>query len=250
MKKLARNSALLLVISMISLLCCKAVLCSEVTKNRTVYLTFDDGPSYNNTDAILDILAKNNVRATFCVVGKNVVANKGTMKRLNRLKMGIIPHCNNHMYNEIYSSSNNYINDLEKCIEAINSTINEDRGYDMVRMPGGSSNHVCKNDVMNDIKSRLRNEDLYYIDWTIDSGDTHAPIVDARIIKNNIINYAGRNSVEVVLMHDLENKVTTTESLQEIIDTYKKLGYEFKTVEEMEGWEKQVLIKQGILNRK
>ena len=34
-------------------------------------------------------------------------------------------------------------------------------------------------------------------------------------------------------MHDLENKKTTAQALQDIINDYKELGYEFKTIEEM-----------------
>ena len=37
-------------------------------KIKTVYLTFDDGPS-GHTDQILEILKKNNIKATFFVIG-------------------------------------------------------------------------------------------------------------------------------------------------------------------------------------
>lgn len=53
---------------------------AENYERKIVYLTFDDGPSLNNTDAILDVLSENKVRATFCVVGTNVNRNKVTMK--------------------------------------------------------------------------------------------------------------------------------------------------------------------------
>lgn len=59
----------------------------------------------------------------------------------------------------------------------------------------------------------------------------------------------GKNVVEVVLMHDLENKKTTTEALQDIIDDYKKLGYEFKTIEAMEQWEYDYLRSRKVINR-
>lgn len=40
----------------------------SVISEKTIYLTFDDGPSYL-TDTILDILKKENVPATFFVIG-------------------------------------------------------------------------------------------------------------------------------------------------------------------------------------
>ncbi|HVI39304.1 MAG TPA: polysaccharide deacetylase family protein, partial [Anaerovoracaceae bacterium] len=39
------------------------------TDPKTVYLTFDDGPS-NRTVEILDILKKENIKATFFIIGK------------------------------------------------------------------------------------------------------------------------------------------------------------------------------------
>ena len=39
---------------------------------KVVYLTFDDGPTSKVTPKILDVLEKENVKATFFVVGKHV----------------------------------------------------------------------------------------------------------------------------------------------------------------------------------
>lgn len=46
---------------------------SEVEEDtaKKVYLTFDDGPSKENTEAILDILKEKNVKATFFVIGND-----------------------------------------------------------------------------------------------------------------------------------------------------------------------------------
>ncbi|RXZ51245.1 polysaccharide deacetylase family protein [Agromyces fucosus] len=40
-------------------------------------LTFDDGPSPNTTPALLDFLAEHDVKAVFCVIGRNVTAPGG-----------------------------------------------------------------------------------------------------------------------------------------------------------------------------
>lgn len=42
-----------------------------------VALTFDDGPNPGATDAILDLLARFGIRATFCVVGESILAHQG-----------------------------------------------------------------------------------------------------------------------------------------------------------------------------
>ena len=222
---------------------------NEVTQRKIVYLTFDDGPSPNNTDAILDILAQNNVKATFCVVGHNALRNPRTMKRIYNLNMGLIPHCNNHEYAELYSSTQYYMDDLEKCIKAINSSIGEERKYSIIRMPGGSDNSVCSSDVLWNIKCELKNRNINYLDWSIDSGDASASKVATAIIEDNINKQAGNHKVEVILMHDLENKITTRNALQDIINKYKELGYEFKTFNEIEKWEIDYLINNHVINK-
>lgn len=249
MKKYIIKLIILVVISLVSLNFIGIEFNVNANERKVVYLTFDDGPSLSNTDSILDVLCENSVKATFCIVGDNAVRNKGTMRRIKSSGMGIIPHCNNHDYKEIYSSTENYIDDLNKCMESINNIINEKRTYNMVRMPGGSTNTVCNKEVLNNIKSYLKSNDMNYLDWNIDCGDTRKSMVACNVIKENVEEECGKNKVEVVLMHDLENKRTTTEALKDIIDTYKKLGYEFKTVEAMESWEFEYLISREVINR-
>ena len=49
---------------------------------KLAFLTFDDGPNNVITPQVLDILKKNNIKATFFVVGKNI--NDNTAKTLKR----------------------------------------------------------------------------------------------------------------------------------------------------------------------
>lgn len=249
MKRYIKNILITIIIGIISINYTEISINAAASERKIVYLTFDDGPSFSNTDCILDILCRNNVKATFCVVGNNAVRNKGTMRRISSSGMGILPHCNNHDYKEIYSSTESYVNDLNKCITTINSIIDEERTYNMVRMPGGSTNTVCSKDVLENIKSYLKSKDINYIDWTIDCGDTKKSLVSDNVIKDNVEEMCGKDEVEVVLMHDLENKKTTTQALQDIINDYKKLGYEFKIIEAMEPWEFDYLSNNKVINR-
>ncbi|SFC57824.1 polysaccharide deacetylase family protein [Clostridium uliginosum] len=218
-------------------------------QRKIVYLTFDDGPSPNNTENIISILNQNNVKATFCVVGSNALKYKQTIKDLDNFNMGIIPHCNNHHYSQLYSSTEYYINDLKECTNIINNITGKNRQYKFIRMPGGSDNHVCSSDVLYNIKTELKNEGINYIDWSVDSGDACSKLVTTENIEKNINKQAGMHKIEVVLMHDLENKTTTSKALQDIIDKYKTLGYEFKTFDEIEDWEIQYLIDRHVLNK-
>ena len=49
---------------------------------KTMYLTFDDGPSEENTARVLDVLKERNIKATFFLVGENVRQHPEMAKRI------------------------------------------------------------------------------------------------------------------------------------------------------------------------
>ena len=83
-----------------------------------VFLTFDDGPTRENTTKILEILNKYKVKATFFVIGDLAERNKDIMAMMKDSGMCILPHSYTHDYN-IYKSRRAYFKDLEKCIKVI-----------------------------------------------------------------------------------------------------------------------------------
>ncbi|MDQ0148423.1 polysaccharide deacetylase family protein [Eubacterium multiforme] len=223
--------------------------CSTL-EGKVVYLTFDDGPSYANTGKILNILNKNGVKATFFVVGNKVVENKEQIKNLKKHNMAIYPHCNVHDYKKIYKNKEEYFKDLNICEKRMKSVLGENIKLNFVRLPGGSTNTVGKRTVINSIKKQLKEKRKMYIDWNIDSGDAKASNVSSNIIKNNIKKNSGAYKVEVVLMHDAEGKKSTVSSLQSIINEYKAMNYEFKTLDNISKEEIQYLKNAGVINRK
>ena len=55
----------------------------RILRNKhQIVLTFDDGPTAGVTDKVLDVLKKHDVKGTFFVIGNNVSAQPGVMKRL------------------------------------------------------------------------------------------------------------------------------------------------------------------------
>ncbi len=57
------------------------VLCAVPERERTLALTFDDGPSPRNTPLLLDLLAAKGVRATFFVLGKRLARHGELVRR-------------------------------------------------------------------------------------------------------------------------------------------------------------------------
>lgn len=220
----------------------------ENSNEKVVFLTFDDGPSSTNTTKILKILKDNNVKGSFFVIGKNAKLNIDILKELYVEGMGIYPHSQCHAYNKIYKCEEDYFDDLEQCKKAINDSLNFKIPSNFVRMPGGSRSKVGNYNVVRNIKTRLREKGVSYIDWNVSSGDATSVQVSSSNILNNIILDGNKYKVSVVLMHDTYGKESTTESLQDVINYYKREGYIFKTLEEMTNSEYRYLVKCGVIN--
>lgn len=200
------------------------------SSGKTVYLTFDDGPS-KNTPKVLEVLRQYGVKATFFVIdGKGY--NK-YMKDIVNQGHAIGLHSETHDYKRIYSSENAYFNDIAK----ISKIVKAETGVDskIVRFPGGSSNTVSKKycrGIISTAAKRLHNMGYEYFDWNCDSGDAAGNNIPAsRLVENIKISNPGTNRV-VVLMHDAGNKSTTPQALPQIIEYFKSKGYSFGVLTE------------------
>ena len=106
---------------------------------KTMYLTFDDGPSEENTERVLDILKKRNIKATFFLVGENVERHPEIVRRIVREGHTIGIHCYNHDYKALYQSAETYVEDFEHARRVVYETCGVEA--QMFRFPGGSINN-------------------------------------------------------------------------------------------------------------
>ena len=108
-----------------------------------IYLTFDDGPSDAITKQILNILKDEDVKATFFVTNSG---SDSVIKREYNEGHTVALHTASHSYKQIYSSVNNYFNDLEKVKSRVKRITGEDAI--IIRFPGGSSNTVSRSYIL------------------------------------------------------------------------------------------------------
>ncbi len=188
---------------------------------KTVYLTFDDGPS-RYTPEILDVLDKYGVKATFFVVNGRY---NSTMKDIVDRGHQIGLHTYSHDYKKIYASDTAYFNDLQK----IHDVVLKETGVDckVIRFPGGSSNTVSKNyskGIMSRITKAVGEKGYVYFDWNCSNGDADgANTVQKQL--NFCSQFPKSASRVIVLMHD--TKKTTLEALPKIIEYYQSCGMSF-----------------------
>lgn len=221
-----------------------------IAQKKTVYLTFDDGPSINNTKKIIKILNENNIKATFFVTGNSVVRYPQIITELHKNKMAIAPHSYSHDYKLIYNNSKSYIDDLEKCIQEIEK-VTKEKTIPFTRIPGGIKNKRISPQILNEIKQELKNRHIYYVEWNICSDDSIREKMSSIDIKNNVMSQSkrlGKNKVLIVLMHDSYYKQATVEALPSIIKFYKNSGWEFKTLNNISSEELREIIKLNLIN--
>lgn len=197
------------------------------TNGKRVYLTFDDGPSIY-TGQILDVLKANNVKATFFVIGRDEEFYS-YYKRIVDEGHTIGMHSYTHVYQDFYASKESFAEELTKLNDLIYNVTGTKST--IFRFPGGSSNNVSSLPVQEYI-DYLNDNDIDYYDWNSLSGDAVTNGLSPQQLVNNIMNDVSQNEDSIVLMHDLQTTHTTVESLQLLIDTLKRDGYEILPIDE------------------
>jgi len=192
------------------------------------YLTFDDGPS-SNTNAILDILKENDVKATFFVIGKDDEESKQLYKRIVDEGHTIAMHSYTHKYSEIYGS----VEAFEADFSRIQNLIYEVTGKECLyyRFPGGSSNQV-NNDDMKQCISFLNSHGITYFDWNVSSGDATSKGYTSEELVENVMKDVVKYKTSVVLMHDTAEKINTVNALQSLIDRLKGKNIDLLPIDE------------------
>ena len=179
---------------------------------KLVALTFDDGPSMY-TEEILDILAENDSRATFFMVGYNIE------KHPERVRMVLDAGCEvgNH------TTGHRDLSDISRsAVESEvydNERLLNDAGAEgelLLRPPYGLTNDTVKEVVKRPM-----------INWSVDSRDWKTKDAASTVaeVRKNVRD--GR----VVLMHDIYR--STVEALKELIPWLKEEGYRLVTVSEL-----------------
>ncbi len=186
---------------------------------KTVYLTFDDGPSDRVTPKILDILDKENIKATFFIIGKQAETRQNIVKREHDSGHTVAVHSYTHEYKKIYSSADALIKDIDHCNDVI-FDITGERSC-IYRFPGGSFG------LSSTLVKAVTEHGMRYIDWNASVRDAEIWQPTAyQLYHSAIATSADANNI-VLLAHDSTTKTTTAEALPDIIKYYKDKGYTF-----------------------
>lgn len=179
---------------------------------KYVALTFDDGPG-KYTKELVDLLVKNNVKASFFMVGQNIKNYKSSVKYAYDNEMEICNHSQNHKNLKNLSKE-----DIEYEINSVDDMLEEITGERAryYRSPGGNQNE----NVLNTISKPC-------ILWNVDTRDWESR--DTQKIISKTLKEV--DDGDIILMHEIYK--TTLDAVEPIIIKLKEKGYNFVTVTEL-----------------
>lgn len=165
---------------------------------KTVYLSFDDGPTPDITDWVLNQLKAYNAKATFFCLGKNVVLYPENFERILKEGHAVGNHTYNHL-NAWKTSKKQYINDIISCEKIFHSKL--------FRPPYGKLKPGIRTHILKDYK---------IIMWDIMSYDFDANLSAEECIANVLDNV---KSGSIIVFHD---SVKAEKNLKQSLPTILK----------------------------
>lgn len=190
----------------------------------TVYLTFDDGPS-DNTYSILSYLEQYNIKATFFVVPTRTESCYAKLRAIAEAGHSIGVHSASHVYKDIYSSVEAYLEDFHEAWDIIYDATGIKT--ELFRFPGGSVNDFNV-DTRDHIIQEMTRRGFRYFDWNVDSNDAGG--ANWTDMYNSIPADIAENYRSVVLMHDSASTPNTVLVLGDVLHVLVNEGYKFDKI--------------------
>lgn len=191
------------------------------TDAKVVSLTFDDGPSDKSaqTRETLKILADYGIKASFFLIGQNVVTFPKIVHEIHDHGHEIANHTWSHA-NLKKSSAEKVESEIVKCNEAIEKVM----GFrpTVLRPPYGAYNAG--------VLETAKKHGLTTVTWTGSGSDWEAKAT-AESILDGVTKQVG--SGYIYLLHDVNPRVV--KALPRMIERIKEKGFEFKPTAELLG---------------
>ncbi len=178
---------------------------------KTIYLTFDDGPTPEVTGKVLKILDDYNAKATFFCLGENVKNHPEIFKSILKHGHSVGNHTFNHL-NGWKTRNGKYISNIEKSEKYIDSNL--------FRPPYGRIRKAQINEIKNKYK---------IIMWTVLAGDYNKNISKEKCL-GNVIDNTQKGSI--IVFHDsVKAKDKVLFALPEVLKYFSNKGFSFEKIE-------------------
>ncbi|WP_452598459.1 polysaccharide deacetylase family protein [Pontimicrobium sp. MEBiC01747] len=192
------------------------------SKDKILYLTFDDGPTPEITNWTLNTLKQYNAKATFFCIGNNIEKHSDIFNTI--VEQG--HHVGNHTHNHLKgwrTSKKNYISNVEQAQEIINTSI-----IDNKRLPKSNLFRPPFGKIKNSQAKALIKRGYKIIMWSVISIDWDKKLPKEQCLKNVIKHTTNGN---IIVFHDsIKAAKNMTYALPEVLEHFSNKGYIFKAI--------------------
>lgn len=188
------------------------------TDQKEIFLTFDDGPTPEITEWVLNQLEKYHAKATFFCIGKNIEAHSDIFQKTIEAGHSI----GNHTYNHLKGwnvKSDTYVESIKRTEELLDSyqLPNSKR---LFRPPYGK--------ITPSQTKKIKAENYEIIQWEVLSADFDTTISKEKCTENVLKN--SRKGTIIVFHDSVKAAKNMKYTLPKVLEYYSKKGYAFKAI--------------------
>ncbi|MBI4947237.1 MAG: polysaccharide deacetylase family protein [Bacteroidetes bacterium] len=191
------------------------------TKEKKIFLTFDDGPIPEITPWVLSTLKEYKAKATFFCVGANIEKYPEIFRQIISEEHSIGNHTCNHL-NGWKTKTKEYLKNVEKCEKSLqfnNSRQETGNRKLLFRPPYGK---------MKRSQFSILNSQFSIIMWDVLSGDFDQTISEEKCLKNVLTK---TRAGSIVVFHDsLKAKKNLFFVLPKMLSELNDKGHSFETL--------------------
>ena len=199
-----------------------------------VYLTFDNGPSEDVTPAILDVLRRYNVKATFFMNGTDIKDNPHLCTRAIEEGHLVLPLSKSGNADILYADKTTFMDEVEETYNLIvDNTPDGKKPIKLYRFLGGSYENSAFGSEKQRYKDVLAENGYYYCDWNAGVGDTNTARSPEQLMTYYKNNEPDLNNL-VIQLNNKEENTSTPKMLGNLIEYLMEEGYIFSRLDEIE----------------
>ena len=187
------------------------------SNNKTIYLTFDDGPIPEITNWTLDILKQYNAKASFFCIGNNIEKHPSIFQDIINDGHTIGNHTHDHIKGW-KTKTKDYLNNVEEAQNTINL---KTQNSELFRPPYGQ--------IKPKQGKKLIGLGYKIVMWDVLSFDWDSTVSPEACLKN-VISNTTRGSI--IVFHDsIKASKNMQYALPKVLEHFSKKGYSFKSLE-------------------
>ncbi len=193
----------------------------EMTDEKIIYLTFDAGYENGHTEKILNVLKEHQVPATFFLVGNYIETNPVLVKRMVSEGHVVGNHTYTHPDMSEISTEEEFSAELTKLEEAY-AKVTGEKMKNFYRPPQGKYSEDNLR-MAQDLGYKTIFWSLAYVDWYESDQPTREEALEKLVPRIH--------PGAIVLLHSTSK--TNGEILDEVLTKWEDMGYQFKSIEEL-----------------